>query len=142
MIEWQYDDGGRAAAGFRGETRDCVTRAIAIATERPYREVYDALNRLARAERPRHGASRSSSRAGVGRLVRHRYLEALGWRWTPTMAIGSGTRVHLRRDELPAGRIIVALSRHSAAVVDGVVRDTYDPSRGGSRAVYGYWSRP
>ena len=40
---WAYDDGGRAAAGFKGEAGDCVTRAIAIATGRPYREVYDAL---------------------------------------------------------------------------------------------------
>jgi hypothetical protein len=27
-----YDDGGRSAAGFKGKTSDCVTRAIAIAT--------------------------------------------------------------------------------------------------------------
>lgn len=27
-----YDDGGRSAAGFKGKTGDCVTRAIAIAT--------------------------------------------------------------------------------------------------------------
>ena len=43
-----YDDGGRAAAGFKGTTGDCVTRAIAIATGKPYREVYDALNELAK----------------------------------------------------------------------------------------------
>ena len=40
---WAYDDGGRAAAGFRGECRDCVVRAVAIATEQPYHVVYDAL---------------------------------------------------------------------------------------------------
>jgi hypothetical protein len=27
-----YDDGGRSAAGFKGKTGDCVTRAIAIGT--------------------------------------------------------------------------------------------------------------
>ena len=46
-MEFIYDDGGRAAAGFKGKTGDCVTRAIAIATGRPYREVYDRLNEIA-----------------------------------------------------------------------------------------------
>ena len=69
------------------------------------------------------------------------YLAALGFRWTPTMTIGSGTRVHLRVGELPAGRLIVRCSRHLTAVVDGVIRDTHDPSRHGTRAVYGYWIR-
>jgi hypothetical protein len=41
-----YSDGGRAAAGFKGETGDCVVRAIAIATEKDYREVYRDLARL------------------------------------------------------------------------------------------------
>ena len=43
-MTWQYDDGGREAAGYKGTTGDCVTRAIAIACELPYQEVYDALN--------------------------------------------------------------------------------------------------
>src|SRR5262249_41091273 len=46
---WIKDDGGRAASGIaddphrKDETGDCVTRAIAIATGKPYREVHDAL---------------------------------------------------------------------------------------------------
>ena len=68
------------------------------------------------------------------------YLDALGWTWTPTMQVGSGCRVHLRADELPAGRLIARCSGHLVAVVDGVIRDTYDPTRGGTRCVYGYWS--
>jgi hypothetical protein len=57
------------------------------------------------------------------------------------MQIGSGCKVHLRSDELPIGRLVVGLSRHSAAVIDGVLHDTYDCSRRGTRCVYGYWSR-
>ena len=35
-------DGGRAAAGFKGKASgDCVCRAVAVAAEMPYREVYD-----------------------------------------------------------------------------------------------------
>lgn len=70
------------------------------------------------------------------------YLESLGWTWTPTMRIGSGCRVHLRADELPGGRLIARLSKHLVAVIDGVIRDTHDCSRGGSRCVYGYYSPP
>jgi len=28
-LVFQYNDGGRAAAGYRGRVRDCATRAIA-----------------------------------------------------------------------------------------------------------------
>ena len=37
------DDGGRAAAGFKGSAGDCVARSIAIAAGLPYAEVYVAL---------------------------------------------------------------------------------------------------
>jgi hypothetical protein len=37
------NDGGRLAAGFQGGAGDCVVRAIAIAAQRPYLEVYEAL---------------------------------------------------------------------------------------------------
>lgn len=140
--DWEYDDGGRSAAGYRGSAGDCVCRAIAIALELPYQQVYDELNRAAKRERPRRGDTRSSARTGVKIQTIRRYLEEKRWRWTPTMGIGTGCRVHLRRDELPEGRLIVNLSRHVSAVVDGVVRDTIDPSRRGTRCVYGYWQPP
>lgn len=124
------DDGGRADAGFRGDAGDCVTRAIAIATGLPYRVVYDDLAN-------RNG---KTVRDGVPRRVFQGYLEELGWDWTPTMRIGSGCTVHLRADELPTGRLIARLSRHVCAVVDGVVHDTFDPSRDGTRCVYGYFA--
>ena len=40
-MEFIFHDGGRAAAGYKGKTGDCVTRSITIATERTYQEVYD-----------------------------------------------------------------------------------------------------
>jgi hypothetical protein len=142
-MQYLYSDGGRAAAGFKGSAGDCVTRAIAIATGRPYLEVYDAINEIAKGERPRAGQRRSSARdAGVKKYTRRKYLKGLGWRWIPTMTIGSGCRVHLRADELPSGRLIVEVSRHVCAVIDGILHDTYDPAREGSRCVYGYWISP
>jgi hypothetical protein len=141
-MTWQENDGGRAAAGFKGKTGDCVTRAIAIATGLPYREIYDRLNGLAKQhERPRRGRKRSSARTGVHKRTYKRLLLELGWVWTPTMAIGQGCKVHLRADELPPGRLVVSCSRHMVAVIDGVIHDTHDPSRDGTRCVYGYWRK-
>jgi hypothetical protein len=51
-------------------------------------------------------------------------LKSLGYQWTPTMRIGSGCTIHLRPDELP-----------------GVIHDMHDPSRDGTRCVYGYYRK-
>lgn len=48
MPEYKYDDGGRATAGYKGKTGDCGVRAVAIATGKPYKEVYDALFDIAK----------------------------------------------------------------------------------------------
>lgn len=138
---WQQNDGGREAAGYKGQAGDCVTRAIAIATGKPYQEVYDALNGLAVNERKgKRKRGKSSARNGVYRSTFAKYLLSLGWQWHPTMAIGQGCKVHLKADELPQGNLIVSVSRHMVAVINGVIHDTHDPSRDGTRCVYGYWS--
>jgi hypothetical protein len=137
-MQHNYNDGGRAAAGYKGETRDCVTRAIAIATGKPYKEVYSAINAISGATKTR---GKSSARAGVQKAVWKKYLSELGWKWTPTMAVGQGCKTHLRADELPSGKIIVSVSHHLCTVIDGVIQDTFDPSRNGTRCVYGYYIR-
>lgn len=136
-------DGGRAAAGYQGSTGDCVVRAIAIATGLPYQEVYDSINTIAKTHERRSKRKRgiSNARTGVYKATIRRYLAQLGWAWHPTMQIGSGCKVHLREEELPKGRLIVQVSKHVLAVIDGVMHDAYDPSRSGTRCVYGYWSR-
>lgn len=140
---YEYDDGGRALAGFIGNPRDCVTRAIAIATQKPYKEVYDALNEIAKKERTgKRKRHKSNARNGVHRYTYQQYLESLGWMWIPTMKVGSGCRVHLRGDELPKGRLIVKVSKHMVAVIDGIVHDNHDSTRNGERCVYGYFHKP
>jgi hypothetical protein len=144
VIEFQYDDGGRRAAGFTGEARDCVCRSIAIAGRLDYAEIYKRLadgNASQRQSRRDRGPRQRSARNGVN--VQRKWFKdlmaELGFEWTPTMSVGSGCRVHLRRDELPEGRLVVRVSGHLCAVVNGVLHDTYDCSRDGSRCVYGYW---
>ena len=77
-MDFVYNDGGRAAAGYKGRAGDCAVRAIAIATPKPYQEVYDAINAVALAEKVRKGR-RSSARSGVSRTTYERYLCGLGW---------------------------------------------------------------
>lgn len=139
---WIYNDGGREAAGFRGTTGDCVCRAIAIATKRPYQEVYDELNLIGSQERKsKNRRSKSSARTGIYKAIIRKYMKSIGWVWTPTMQIGSGCRVHLKEGELPMGRLVVAVSKHLVAVIDGVTHDLNDPSRDGTRCVYGYYAK-
>lgn len=138
-MKFQYNDGGRRDAGYKGDTGDCVTRAIAIALQRPYSEIYDGLNECRDNMRQTKRVRGSSARTGVNRAVYDNYLDQRGWKFVPTMTIGSGCKVHLRADELPRGRIICRLSRHLVAVIDGVIQDAFDCTRGGTRCVYGYW---
>ena len=135
-----FNDGGRKAADYKGHTGDCVTRSIAIVTGKSYKEVYDALNKLSETEYLGKRMKRNSNaRTGVHRKTYQKYLESLGYEWIPTMQIGQGCTTHLRSDELPAGRLIVRVSKHITSMIDGVINDTYDCSREGSRCVYGYF---
>jgi hypothetical protein len=137
------DDGGRAAAGFKGSAGDCVARAVAIASGRPYAEVYAVLAQgtgdQRKSSRTRKRQASASNGINTSRKWFADYMESLGFVWTATMTIGSGCRVHLKGSELPSGRLVVAVSKHYVAVIDGAIHDTFDPSRGGTRCVYGYW---
>jgi hypothetical protein len=142
-MNFTTNDGGRKAAGYKGHTGDCVARAIAITTGLPYQQVYDTLaegnatQRAGRGRRYNHGVMRReksgirTAREGINtnRKWFKDYMHSLGFVWTPTMRIGSGCKVHLHEGELPRGRLVVALSKHYTAVIDGDVHDTYDPRR-------------
>ena len=139
-----YTDGGRKAAGFSDYAKgDCVCRSVAIVSGRPYREVFDRLAIGNATQRRSKYIGKRGLTADNGVNVRRKwfrdYMAELGLSWTPTMHIGSGCKVHMREEELPAGRLIVAVSKHYTAVIDGVVHDNHNPSRGGTRCVYGIW---
>lgn len=160
MSDWVYNDGGRAAAGLKGDAGDCVARSVAIASGIPYAKIYRLLaeghetQRIVRRKRVRgvlverrfsKRALRDQGKrtADGGIDVRRKWFKALmvrlGFRWVPTMQVGQGCTTHLRSEELPSGRLVVSVSRHYVAVIDGVVHDTHDPRRDGTRCVYGYW---
>lgn len=141
MIKWVYHDGGREAAGYKGKTGDCVCRAVAIVTGLPYQQVYDDIIQMASRERlNKKKLMRSHPRTGVFKATTGRYFESLGLVWHPTMYIGQGCKVHLRANELPSGWLLVKVSKHVTVVIDGILYDTFDCSRNGTRCVYGYWT--
>jgi hypothetical protein len=158
-MKFVHNDGGRSLH-FKGSAGDCVTRAIAIAAELPYDQVYAAMahgNGTQRRSKRERAKGAKTARNGI--LVKRKwfkdYMASIGFVWTPTMQIGSGCKVHLHDGELPMGRLVVSVSKHYTAVIDGVINDTHDPQRedithwytGGAprvtisrRCVYGYWS--
>jgi hypothetical protein len=151
-MKYVYNDGGRKAAGYKGDVGDCVIRAISIACEIPYDEVYKSLSYGCKTERK---SKKRSARNGVhvNKKWFKNYMNELGWKWTPTMGIGTGCKVHLHDGELPMGRLIVSVSKHYTTVIDGVIHDTHDPQREvhwvdgngangiSRRCVYGYWRK-
>ena len=143
-MKFVQSDGGRSNYFATEHVGDCCVRAICNATGKDYKEVYDGINAVARKvgkKKNRSGSGKSSARNGVYVDDAKMYIEGvLGWKWHPTMFFGSGCKVHVRSDELPSGNLILNLSRHYSCVKDGVLYDTYDCSRDGTRCVYGYWS--
>jgi hypothetical protein len=139
-LEYIFNDGGRSVAGYEGSAGDCVVRAIAIATETPYQTVYDDLFSLNKTQKGKlRGASPRNG--GTKTATIRKYMKSLGWEFIPTMDFGSGCTTHLKADELPKGRIVARVSKHLVAVIDGVLNDTYDCSRGETRCVYGYYAK-
>ena len=129
-MKWTYNDGGRSRYFRKGGVGDCVIRAIAIAADKDYKDVYNTARQLL-GYTPRNGVHKKDTK---------RMMQAFGGRWRATMTIGSGCTTHLKEGEVPMnGRLVCNCSGHVVAVINGVINDTYDPSREGTRCVYGYW---
>ena len=142
-LDYKFNDGGRKESGYQGIAGDCVARSIAIASGLPYQQVYDTLAQGQGTQRKSKHHTKKVRSARNGISVKRKwfkdYMASIGFKWTPTMLIGSGCKVHLRKGELPSGNLVVSVSKHYTAVIDGVINDIYDCSRDGTRCVYGYW---
>jgi len=143
-MTFQYDDGGRYAAGFHqpAVAGDCITRAAAIAAGRPYAETHEGLTAAARLFSlfPLRSADH-----GVPAFALGRWMRRSGFRWVRAKGVGLGDPRFAR------GRYIVIAAikgmrrglwpvGHAFAVVDGAIRDTFDP-RGLNLQIVGYWER-
>lgn len=137
------DDGGRAAAGFKGSAGDCGVRAAALATRGDYKAVYDALHASQKAfkakSRRKAVKSRSASpRDGVWREVMHEYMTAAGAEWVPLSEIGGEViRVQDVARRWPTERIVMRLGKHYSAMIAGTNHDTWEQHP--EKRVYGIW---
>jgi hypothetical protein len=139
-----FNDGGRSKVfPKKAKKGDCVVRAISIAAGKEYGRVWHDLQ----AECEESPLCKANGRDfgpdhGIAKPIWEPYVLALGWKWIPTMARGTGTYVHVDPTELPifAGPLILRTSRH-LTVMDaaGNLQDTHDCSRDGTRAVYGVY---
>ena len=137
MVEyfaWQYDDGGRRAAGYKGSTRDCVTRSIAIASGLSYAEVYYSVNQLAKdGKKERYG----NARTGVSQIAYVPLIKSLGF-IEQTVESGSAIKI----GDIPSeGTFIVHIQRHLTVVCNGVIHDTFNPSKDGTAKIIHLWKK-
>ena len=151
-MEWVYDDGGIRTCTTMPPTeeRGGTVRAVAIALGIDYATALDYLSvKLTHyRDRARNRSTKEKYSGtpfdGVPREVLRELMHDLDWVWVPIMRPGTGVTVHLRYDELPEeahwGPVILALSKAETVVVRGVLHDIFDPSRDGTRAVYGYFA--
>ena len=121
---FQFDDGGRKSAGYKGTTGDCGVRSMAIVTGRPYREIYDGLYEMCRSwpgnsRKAKAIRANASPRTGLNVGVMQRYMEGLGWQMVMF-------KRRLDDPALPRERVLCVVRKHYFALVDNVVRDTFD----------------
>ena len=123
---WVKTDGGRKAAGHKGDAGDCTIRAISIALGLDYQEVWDEFDSpIQSPDNGVHGRESSS------------FLEDRGWTASP---VGRCT-VAEAADKWRTGIIDCSLlgDGHFVAIIDGKIYDTWNSS--GLR-VNRLWSPP
>jgi hypothetical protein len=147
--EFILNDGGRSKYFGKKKAGDCVARSIAIVANLDYKEVHDYLSKQTGLQRASSRSRKREATADKGINTKRKwfqdYMKSLGFQWHSTMQVGEGCKVHLNANELPSGRLIVCVSKHYTAMIEGVLHDTFNPQRFDpvtgdcSRCVYGYW---
>ena len=124
-----FNDGGRAAAGYKGVAGDCGARSMAIALDLDYKDVYKEL-----AQANKDFGRAKSARNGLNKEVLSNVLKRYGWVWHKApVFVGRKARCSDMR-----GTVIAKQAHHFVAVIDGVPSDIWDCSE---KMVYGYWAK-
>lgn len=133
-LDFVVDDGGRKAAGYKGNTSDCVLRSLSIALGEDYedlrRELMEETKNFANTSRSRK-AKRQSKRGssvfkGVYREVYSVILKRRGWIRTGMSKIGSSKRYYLTKSDVPPVPVILHTRGHLTTSIDHTIRDTWD----------------
>lgn len=127
-LPFEYNDGGRRNY-FKNQGEDCAVRAISIATERNYLEVYKELSSL-------NLKYVNIDEFGTMKKACHEYLINNGWKWHKLKK-----EYKLQKDNhiIPIkGKVICQMSSHMTTVVNGVIQDTFLPH---NYYFYGYYTK-
>lgn len=133
-LEYTFNDGGRAEAGYVGDTGDCVVRAIAIAEQRDYeqvrRELMEYNRKYASTSRSRIAKKiqkrGATTRRGNWDVVYRKMLADHGWVRHSKIRVGDPARCYMVKSDIPPGRVILKVRKHVVACVDHVINDTFD----------------
>lgn len=130
-MEWIYDTGGREKYYKAVHVGDCATRAFAIAAEMDYKEAYMMVKEYNDGETPRNGV--------FGYIIVE-MMEDLGWEYVKY----NDPDAYLADAEIPTDKVIIGwLGNHFAAVINGVLHDTWNSSKSKrTKGFKGYWVRP
>ena len=137
-LTFKHCDGGKADAGLgTARSGDCLIRAIAIAEQQGYRKTKAELNELLH---EMTGGLERSCNNGTPVPVSHKYLTDRGYKLTLT------PNTYLRDHNFKGRRVIASISRHSMAIVNGQVLDTWDSrqcrrTKCGSPKLAGYYEK-
>ena len=128
---YEFSDGGRAAAGYKGSTGDCVVRAIAILTGEPYKEVYTDMANAMKANGYRKSANPDTAKRGIKRergqlTVKAVQDEVLHYYGIQRVSLPRGKRPTYAAAYRRYGNCIVSTVKHLSAIVDGYLLDTSD----------------
>ena len=127
-MTFNFNDGGRQKAGFKGTAGDCGARALAIFFNAEYDWAYKLI-----AETNKEFGYAKSARNGVHKTVYSHVVGMLGLKWHPAPKF---TGRKAKCADMPKGTVIARQAHHFVTVIDGIPQDIWDSS---NKMVYGYW---
>ncbi len=133
-MNYQYDDGGRAKYFKAKDVNDCAVRAIAIATQQDYLDVYNSLKALNKGK---------SCRNGTPKVVDKKYLADYGaTKVNMNPQTGRGrwhvTTIDKVMKDYPHIHYILQVSKHLIAGQGDTIFDTFD-DRPRDKGIYIMW---
>lgn len=119
------------------ETRDCVVRAIALATGRDYKELRRELNAFKRVLVASKKFSRYTSYKQ--QPILEEWFKSKNYSTISFGVVRAGEKRKIAKEfakENPAGTYILSMRRHIVCVKEGKILDTWDSS---NKPVYKAW---
>ena len=118
MIGYNENDGGRREAGYKGLTSDCVVRAFAIASGRPYKDIYKLVSDL-----KKEAGHKGSARTGAAAKVTSKVAKVLGFK---KVKLPKGTLPTYSQAYEQYGDCVVSTNGHVCAIIAGALEDIFD----------------